>query len=339
MTGVVDLFAGAGGWDLAARELDIDPVGIELDAAAIATRHAAQLPTIRADLHGYPPRPSDGLIASPPCPAFSAAGNREGLADIGRLQRTVADPARLATEPDDGWNDSTSGLIVQTARWAHHADQWVTLEQVPAVLPVWQALAHGLKQAGWRTAWTGVLNAADYGVPQTRRRAILIAHRTRRVEPPEPTHTNPTAIKSGDLFGGDLLPWVSMADALGWAGRVGFPRRDDRGDSCDGYRERDWFPTAGPAQTVTEKARSWVLNRPATTIQCDPRVAPPGHRDRAGGERQFPDGTIRVEPWEAAALQTFPTCHPWQGTRTAQFRQIGNAIPPLLAHHILGAVQ
>lgn len=37
-------------------------------------------------------------------------------------------------------------------------------------------------------------------------------------------------------------------------------------------------------------------------------------------------------------LQTFPPDYPWQGTRTAQYRQVGDAVPPLLAHRIVAAV-
>ena len=59
------------------------------------------------------------------------------------------------------------------------------------------------------------LNAADYGVPQTRQRAFLMAHRTRSIQPPAPTHTRHP---QPALFGDDLAPWVSMADALDWSG-------------------------------------------------------------------------------------------------------------------------
>lgn len=69
----LDLFAGPGGWDFAAESLGIDVLGVELDDAAVATRDAAGLSTVHADVASLDPLdfgPVDGLIASPPCQAF-----------------------------------------------------------------------------------------------------------------------------------------------------------------------------------------------------------------------------------------------------------------------------
>ena len=96
--------------------------------------------------------------------------------------------------------------------------EWVALEQVPAVLPLWQVYAAELRRMGY-SAWCGKLNAADYGVPQTRERAILIAPGCAGCRRPEPTHYDPR--KGMQLWG---TPWVSMADALGW-GATGRPGR------------------------------------------------------------------------------------------------------------------
>src|SRR5690606_37920162 len=101
--------------------------------------------------------------------------------------------------------------------------------------------------------------------------------------------------------------------------------------------------TEVPAPTMAfgnNSARiEWVQQRPATTLCATVRIAPTGHRDRSPkGEPQFASPeTVRIPQAEAAVLQSFPADYPWQGTKTKQFEQIGNAVPPLLAAHIVAA--
>lgn len=193
---MLELFAGSGGASEGIRRAcpDMPAVGIEWDAAACATRRAAGLLTIRADVAAYPVEPFigrvTGLWLSPPCPDFSSAGKRAGI-------------------------EGTSGhLIFQVLRWTLALrPTWLACEQVPEVLPWWRHFARQLeREAGYKT-WTGVLCAADYGVPQERYRAVLMAHADRPVQPPEPTHAE---TPHPSMFGDELAPWVSMAEGLGW---------------------------------------------------------------------------------------------------------------------------
>lgn len=239
--------------------------------------------------------------------------------------------------------------------------EWAAFEQVPSVLPLWQVYAEELRSLGW-SVWAGVLNAANYGVPQTRERAVLIASSVRKVAPPEPTHAKEPEPES--LFGPGLPQWVSMAEALGLDGDETINTRGDR--KTPGGNE---FPTDRPSWALTEKTRSWtlhtnrdqrpdgtrqttdphaapaltsksggqwILKRPATTVCATNRISPPGHRDRSPkGESQFasPD-TVRITVPEASVLQSFPGHYPFQGTMTKQFEQVGNAVPCLLAAHV-----
>ena len=389
---IIDLFAGPGigGWDEGLRMIGrTDVLGIEWDESACLTAEAAGHKRLRADVAALDPRDyigAEGLIASPPCQAWSLAGKRGGEEDRAACHE-LADRMAAGDDSTDwrDWTDDRSPLVCQPVRWARELrPEWIALEEVPAVLGLWEHMARIFRSWGYNV-WTGTLLAADYGVPQTRTRAILMASRVRTVAPPEPTHAEHP--EGSDLFGGGHRePWISMAEALGWSGLVGFPRRyDGQGEETDdGYRARDLTPTDQPAQTVTEKARSWSQfvsgpaptvvttrrskdgliigrqlppgegenvggwgwTRPSTTVAADPRIADPGYRK--GNERQFrPDG-IRVTVQEAGVLQSFPADYPWDGlagrvarrtnSRTKQFEQVGNAVPPLMAAHILAAL-
>lgn len=209
---IIDLFAGPGGWSEGLRALGLSDVGIEHDAAACLTRRAAGHLTIRADVSQYPPEVFAGkcwgLIASPPCPAFSAAGSGKGRDFLPELIAAVHDE-QWDARPDP---DPAVWLVLEPGRWADILrPTWIALEQVPDALPLWQEYARTFTRWGYTTE-TGVLNAADFGVPQTRRRAILTAHLDRRCWP-LPTHDEHPRM---DLFGDTKEPWVSMHDALGW---------------------------------------------------------------------------------------------------------------------------
>lgn len=192
----VDLFAGPGGWDLAATELGITITGIEHDADACQTRRNAGFTgtgTRHADVTECDPADYTGhnLIASPPCPAFSSAGTRDGIDYLPGLAAAISrrDWAYRPTDNPEVW------LALEIGRWYDTLDpDWIALEQVPAVLPLWETYARLFADHGYST-WTGVLNAADYGVPQTRQRAILIASRRKTVGCPPPTHAEQPAAR------------------------------------------------------------------------------------------------------------------------------------------------
>ncbi|MEU5833009.1 DNA cytosine methyltransferase [Streptomyces diacarni] len=401
---IVDLFAGPGGWSRALAVLGVRDVGLEWDPWACKTRASAGQVTIRTDVALYPAWPwvgrTQGLIASPPCQAWSMAGKRLGLLDQPLVHEAVEDLAagrdtrtRLLT----ACRDERSLLAAEPMRYLHALNtvgqpEWVAMEEVPDVLPLWKQYAALLRRWGF-SVWAGILNAADYGVPQTRKRAILLASRARTVQPPEPTHA-PVA-EPETLFGPGRAGWVSMADALGWGatdrpvptvcaggGPGGGPEPFPSGSRkmLSGARESgSWTPaTSGavppsqhrgagyatqlstrpdrptPAETAESHRWCWSLrsnnqahatirsaDEPAGTLFFGHRanectwVAAPAATQPAGETSTSAPEPIRITAREAGLLQTFPADYPWAGNKGQQFSQIGNAVPPLLAAHLL----
>lgn len=177
---------------MAARQLGLNPIGIELDADACATRHAAGLRTIRADVTTLEPRgPITGLFASPPCIDWSVAGLRRG------------------------YDGSSGHLVDEPMRWVKTLrPRWVAFEQVPTVLPVWKRHGEVMRELGY-SVWVGKLHAEQFGVPQTRTRAILMARLDDEVAPPVPTHSR-YHTRSPQKLDEGVLPWISMTDVLRW---------------------------------------------------------------------------------------------------------------------------
>ena len=358
---IVDLFAGPGGWDEGAKDLGVRPVGVEMDEHACATRYAAGHLTVRAKVDELPVEPFagkvDGLIASPPCQAFSMAGGGKGRDDVGQLHHFIDHWHRNGwTDPGEfyDWSDPRTPLVLQPLRWLACDPTWIALEQVPPVLPLWEQIGGVLRKRGWST-WAGVLNAADYGVPQTRKRAFLLAHKTKPAGPPEPTHSP----DGGESLFGSVERWVSMADALGWDGGVSAAgvqenRSAHEPASWTWVMDRPSTTVAGDPRvsppchhdngsqskgaTSSDDIRAWVNGRPSTTIVGSFRpdiVAPPGYRKAGDGPRQNQPGAVQITLEEALVLQSFRPDYPVQGNKTQRFLQIGNAVPPLLARRVL----
>jgi DNA (cytosine-5)-methyltransferase 1 len=400
----VDIFAGPGGWDEGARAIGIpDVIGYEWDRDACATAEAAGHKRVQADVSMVDLSemgPVDGLIGSPPCQSYSSAGKQKGKLDRPRIERHVQrirDAGRWLHYAREGWHDDRSPLVLEPLRWALALQpRWIALEQVPAVLPLWDAMGNVLEDHGWDVA-TGVLSSEQFGVAQTRKRAFLVARRGGLASLPAPTHRKYR--KGVTQAEGDpsLFPWVSMAEALGLGpGLVGFPWRAETASNRAGadtvtidgteYRARDLRSTGEPAMALTEKVRSWqyrgtpmanttvrnmdepaptVLaaheppkwvgvrfgnqehsavrgaDEPAATIRYSERMSACSWLFGRPSTTVCGDGpetrAVRVSVQEAAVLQSYRPDYPWQGSRTAQYRQIGDSVPPLLGAAVLRA--
>jgi DNA (cytosine-5)-methyltransferase 1 len=324
---VLEGFAGPGGFSEAARMLGIpNRLGIDLNADACATATAAGHRRIQADIRTLDPDDFPrvvGAIKTPPCPTFAASGKQSGRKDY----RTVLDGASLLGDSqagirtDDAYAavcsdvaDPRTALVLETLRFALRLPnlRWLVAEQVPAVHGIWEEMCAELAAThDFESCNVLALRADDFGAATRRVRVFLIA--TRDYTPdftgmPIRAHWSCGRFQAPRLHlpaAVTPLAQVSMADALGWPGGVVIRTRGNRRTSGGNL-----FSADGPAQGLTEKARSWT------------REDRPGHALTAA---------------EAGVLQGFPRDYPWRGSRSSQFLQIADTVSPLVGAAVLGA--
>ncbi len=268
MTGfIVDDFAAGGGWDqgLKLADCQLPVVGVEWDKDACDTAVAAGHIRIHGDVrkrtipmitglrrhfgHAF------GYIASPPCQTFSAAGKGAGRKHLDLLLWAVKLVARGFTPEEavaatgDDVLDERSVLVLHPLHVIIKTrPEWILLEQVKEALPIWEAFACVLRHLGYK-AEARKVHTEQYGVPQTRTRAVLMASFDHDVEWPAPTHSkyyprNKTKRDEG------VPSFITIAEALGWDQPARIVSNYSHGGRPDVRGERTGDE---PAFTVTSK--------------------------------------------------------------------------------------
>jgi DNA (cytosine-5)-methyltransferase 1 len=318
----IDLFAGAGGLSLGLETAGFDiGAAVELDAAACATFRAHH-PAARvmqediATIDFRAMRGSFGLVAGgPPCQPFSVGGKRLAAADprngVPQFVRAVGElrPAAFLME--------NVGGLVTGAKKAYFLGIVARLEAL-----------------GYDTEWA-VLQAAEYGLPQLRRRLLLVGMRQGRFRFPDP----PLAPRSALPAAGTVLDPDQPSGPPNRA-IVTFARRPVL------------RPSPYHGHLYNGGGRPINLARPAPTLLASMGgnktpwldtmgVVPAYHAHlRAGGPPRsgLVPGARRITVQEAARLQGFPPGTAFSGGPSSQYRQVGNAVPPVLAEHVARAL-
>lgn len=261
----------------------------------------------------------DLLAGGPPCPAFSKS----------RFYRTEK-PRAL----DDPVAKETVGGYLRILKDVR--PRAFMLENVRGLAygVHKQALEHILKTAkklGYETSWQ-VVNAADYGVPQIRERCIVLGSLDGPIDIPPATHSkNP-------LAGSNLSPWTTTGSVLS-------DLDTEENASFDGHfaggQHHELLTQVPPGENylhfTTERghpnpqfrwrSRYWSFllklspELPSWTIQA--------RRSNNMGPFHWRNRILRIS--EIKRIQTFPDDFSLEGTIEQQWRQVGNAVPPLLA--------
>lgn len=260
-----------------------------------------------ADLETAP----DVLAGGPPCQSFSVAAAQRFLKHDGKFKRI-------------GFRDELRGnLTYEYLRLLEELRPRVfVLENVPGMrdmdggetLTSILEVARGL---GYYVAPPQVLQAADYGVPQLRRRLIVLGSLDGTPRMPEPTH----APRGGLL----MRPWTTTAQALANLPEAApnHQARDHEAASIARYRKL----------RVSEREQLGRVDRldphrPSKTVIA-------GGANGGGRSHLHPLLARTLTVRECARLQTFPDDFVFSGTMSRQFTQVGNAVPPLLGE-VLG---
>lgn len=347
---VIDLFAGAGGLTLGFSEKlgsDFQPVWAnDFNANAAETYNAnfgnhcthGDILALLADPCTEIPK-ADVVIGGPPCQGFSLL-NKNRAGDIRK----------------DMWRPFLE--VVERA----DADVFL-IENVPQLLgsPEHGAIIEHARKLGFETA-SAKLCAADYGVPQTRHRAFILGCRfadPHDVFPPEPTHHKPNEQNGTN---GVLPLWRTVHDAISdLEPPVGTELCQTEPPYDLHFGRKPTTKSLERYQAIPEEGMNrFDLQRRAPQITPDCWI-----RKTSGGTDLFgrlwwdrPAFTIRTEFFkpekgrylhpcqhrplthrEAARLQSFPDDFLFCGSKIEIAKQIGNAVPPLLAAAIARSVQ
>ena len=314
----LELFAGTGGAALGLHRAGFEHVAaVERNAAAADTLRAAGFPALAADVRSVDfaawRAGVDLLWASPPCQPGSIAGKRLGAGDE-RDGWPVTLRAIDACRP-------TWFLAENVLGWSYHADRCGgDAVACPAcdLARIQLALATRFAFSG-----TWLLDAADYGVPQNRRRLVVWGGPLPLAdEGPTPTHAHPAA---AEVRG--LEPWITMGDAIGETlhrgtceRRLCYPCDENHGRACS---ERWRLEAPAPTVTTTDEKGTRANGLAGWTFNGGP--------DRASDAAFLVAGIRRIDVAEGLKLQGFPADWPLQGTVHDRYTQVGNAVPPALA--------
>lgn len=333
---VLDLFSGAGGLTEGLHQSDVRfrvVRAVEMDPAAAATYR-----TTFGDLV-YPGRIEDWLetenvpkvdvvVGGPPCQGFSALGKQDVADARNKMWSHYAEAVRLA-QP-----------------------KFFVLENVPQFLgsPQFDLFTAATAPGGTLADYTftpHLLNAANYGAAQLRKRVVVIGRHRDLLDPgvPTPTTARESYVSAGDVLRGvathvtdQQLPerYVEVGDrtfpgafktaelhltrkytALSLGRFVTIPAGGNRFDIPDALLSPCWRKHQSGAGDVMGRMH-W--DRPSVTIRTE-------FFKPEKGRYLHPIENRAITHYEAALLQGFPEDFQWVGSKVAIARQIGNAVP------------
>lgn len=365
----IDLFSGAGGLSEGFRQAGFDILAAndfdEFSESTFRLNHpqavflSGRIEDITADdfltVAGLEKGQLDVLLGGPPCQAFSVYNHQRGM------------------------HDDRSGLFREYLRLVEGLEpRFVVMENVTGILSVSgghavDEIVQSLEHLGYHVE-RRTLKAEEYGVPQERRRVFFIGTRNRReINWPDPTHGDSHL---GPLFSAGRMPLVSVEDAIGDLPPLGLSEGSEEApydtEPSTAYQRVLREGSAMLYNHVSPSLQDINLRRlkhipqggswrdiPHELLPAGMKLAKRSDHTKRYG-RLHPRGLAStiltkcdlhwgayIHPWqertitvrEAARFQSFPDRMRFLGPRGEQYRQVGNAVPPLLAKAVADSIK
>jgi DNA (cytosine-5)-methyltransferase 1 len=320
----IELFAGAGGLALGLEKAGFNTVLLnEIDSSACKTLcyNRPNWKVINGDIKNIDFTPYhkkiDLISGGFPCQAFSYAGNKLGFSDTRGTMFFEFARAIKEVQPKVFLGENVRGLL--------NHDNGRTLETIKSAI----------SELGYTLINSSVVKAVDYKVPQKRERLILVAVRNdllgnAKFNLPKPNKkimTMKDALKAGDLYDcdvpiseGQVYPQKKKS-VLDLVPPGGYWRNLPKDIQME-YMKKSYF--LGGGKTGMARRLSW--EEPSLTLTCSPA--------QNQTERCHPEETRPLTVREYARIQTFPDNWKFAGSMSAQYKQIGNAVPVNLAYAV-----
>ena len=325
---IIDLFCGIGGLSLGFEQVGFEVVAaIDMWKDAVVTYNhnrkdkVAKVETVedfneKELLEIIASQKITGIIGGPPCQGFSTVGRREVDDPRNKMYLEFYKAVKIAN-PDFFVIENVKGML--------------TLNKGAFVKDLIERF--GPNGLGYNISYQ-LLNAADYGIPQNRYRVFYVGIKGKEFKFPEPYNYQLTA-KDGisDLEGSDNEHYGSEpqnAFQKEMRGKCKHPINQDYTDHTqqtidiisqvpDGGNIRDLPREVWQVRKYNKAFERMGTFKPSNTIDT-------GHRNYFHyAEPRIP--TVR----ESARIQSFPDDFEIVGTRGSQYKQVGNAVPPMLA--------
>ncbi len=326
---VVDFFSGCGGTSLGFQQAGLEiGLGIDCDAYSAETfrRNFPAAGFLERDIRHLKPTDLTPFLGSGP-KLFSGCAPCQPFSRQNRSS-TSADPRR--------------SLLAEFMRFIKfYLPEFVVVENVPGAQRIandgpFRKFLANLRRMGYSVA-SDVLRAGDFGVPQERRRLVIVASLDSEARLPVSVAVSDVTVRRTiedlpPLFAGEVHP--DMEDHASMKLSDTNLRRIQA--TPEGGGRRDWpqnlqLPCHGSYTGHSDVYGRMSWDRPSSglTTRC---------LSYSNGRFGHPDQDRAISAREAARLQTFPDTFRFSGPLTEKGRQIGNAVPPTFAKSIVEAL-